>query len=78
MNIPFATGEVKPSFDHFSFFNPGFFFKVLTSFAAMALPNWRDLELAVGLVHIGFAFAIIASLLELLFIIAMSLESLHR
>ena len=54
------------------------FFKVLTSFAAMALPNWRDLELAVGLVHIGFAFAIIASLLELLFIIAMSLESLQR
>ena len=52
INIPFA-------FTFFwSFFNPGFFFKVAASFVAWLFPNWRDLELAVGLVLIRITFVI--------------------
>ena len=36
------------NFENFHFLN--FFVKTITSFAAMALPNWRHLELAIGLV----------------------------
>ena len=41
-----------------SFFNPGFFFKVAASFVAWLFPNWRDLELAVGLVFVRITFVI--------------------
>ena len=55
VNIPFAIGEAKtlPSFGHIdvSFSTlVHLSFQMATSLAAVALPNWRDLELVVGLV----------------------------
>ena len=66
INIPFAIGEAK-AFHLIIFpFQPEFLFQMLTSVAAVALPNWRHLELAVGLVLIKIG------------VIALSLQYLHH
>ena len=77
INIPFAIGEAKALLFPFQL---EFLFQMLTSVAAVALPNWRHLELAVGLVliSIGIILHYIWNHCITFGIIALHLESLRH